>query len=74
MEKEKAFVVYNHKVARYLAQNDYYWSDVRKDKFDQSKIVFIYETNTEKIRQLVSLYINQEQKQGNKNYGLHRNL
>ena len=74
MEKEKAFVVYNHKVARYLARNGYCWSDVRKDKFDQSKIVFIYETNTEKIKQLVSLYINQEQKQGNKNYGLHRNL
>ena len=74
MEKEKALIVYNHKEARYLAQNDYYWSDVRKDKFDQSKIVFIYETNTEKIKQLVSLYINQEQKQGNKNHGLHRNL
>ena len=54
--EEKPFVVYNHKVAKYLAQHGYFWTEFRRDNFDKTKAVFIYCDNVEEIKNLIDIY------------------
>ena len=65
--EQQPFVVYNHKVARYLAQNQYFWTEARPDKLNNStKLVFIYKDNIEQVKNLVDKYIKEHRE--NKNY------
>ena len=55
-KRNNAFIVYNHKVARYLARKNYYWTTFRQDNFDKTKYVFVYENDIEEIKALVEEY------------------
>ena len=69
---EQPYVVYNHKLARFLAIHDYFWTEARMDKLDSTRFIFIYKENIDEIKQLVEEY-KKAQREHTEN-GLQRNL
>ena len=69
---EQPYVVYNHKLARFLAIHDYFWTEARMDKLDPTRFIFIYKENIDEIKKLVEEY-KKAQREHIEN-GLHRTL
>lgn len=69
---EQPYIVYNHKLARFLAMNGYFWTEARMDKLDPTRFIFIYKDNIDDIKALVEKY-KKAHREHTEN-GLQRNL